>query len=217
VIATTQALENLHRLRMEFPLQARIEAANMVIRDAYAVVLLAWLRDGIAPQSDIIRLSLIDQLTALDAVVVTEAGLGCYPFSAVKTEIEVELGGHCVSAMCAIDALAIPFLARLPVIIRSTCRSCHTPLTIAMDASGAVTSVDPVGTCVEYRQLANEHVSCCSDLCPGIGFLCASCVEMACSPEDIMSVEDAVVVGRDFFAFQTELPLIADNVARASL
>lgn len=217
MIATSQALKNLHRLRTAFPLQARIEAADIAIRDAYAVVLLAWLQGGIAPQSDIIPQSITDQLAALDVVVVTDSGLSCYPFSAINTGIDVEFGGHRVSAMCAIDALAIPFLARLPVIIRSSCRSCHTPLAIAMDALEIVTSVSPVDTCVEYRQLVNEHVSCCSGLCPGIGFLCASCAETACSLEDRLSLEDAVAVGRDFFAFQSKLPLISDRVAPASL
>jgi hypothetical protein len=215
MIATSHALKNLHRLRIEFPLQARIETADRAIRDAYAVVLLAWLRGGIAPQIDIIPQSQVDQLVALDAVVVTDAGLGCYPFSAIKTEIEVEFGGHCVSAMCAIDALAIPFLARLPVIIRSRCHSCQTPLAIAMDTSGTITSVSPVGTCVEYRQLAKEHVNCCSDLCPGIGFLCTSCAETVCGSEDIMPLEDAVVVGRDFFDFQSRLLLISDSIPQA--
>ncbi|MFA5170313.1 MAG: organomercurial lyase [Sulfuriferula sp.] len=215
MIATSQALKNLYRLRMAFPLQARIEAADIAIRDAYAVVLSAWLQSGIAPQSDIIPQSITDQLVALDAVVVTDSGLGCYPFSAINTGIDVGFGRHRVSAMCAIDALAVPFLARLPVIIRSCCRSCHTPLAIAMDTLGTVTSISPAGTCVEYRQLANEHVSCCSDLCPGIEFLCASCAETVCSPEDRLSLEDAVAVGHDFFAFQSKLPLISDSVAQA--
>jgi hypothetical protein len=61
-------------------------------------VLLAWLQGGIAPQFDIIPQSLINQLAALDAVVVTDSGLGCYPFSAIKTEIEVEFGGQGATA-----------------------------------------------------------------------------------------------------------------------
>ena len=202
---TGNALRNLNRLRTEFPLQARMDVADMATRDAYATVLMAWLHDGIAPQPDIIHQDERDKLAALDAVVVTESGLGCYPFSALNTGIEVEFGDFHVSAMCAIDALAIPVLAQADAVIRSRCRNCDAPLLVKMNGNGLVAASSPADVCVEYRQLAEEHAHCCSDLCPGIGFLCGTCCEMTSSQDSKMSLEDAATVGHDFFYFQSRL------------
>ena len=114
LISTDGVAYGIERLRHEFPLQARIEAVDPASRTAYAMVLQAWLENGAAPKPHIIPLFSLNKLLELDALVTTESGLGCYPFSAEKTGISVEYGTHRVNAMCAIDALAIPFLAQRP-------------------------------------------------------------------------------------------------------
>ena len=200
LLSNTNITQGLERLRREFPLQARIEAADIAARTAYRIVLQAWLENGTAPAPHIIPLHCLNKLVELDALVVTESGLGCYPFSAVETGITVEYGSHRVNAMCAIDALAIPFIANTAATIIATCSVCDLPVTVHADASGQITRNVPSGMQVAYRKLAQEHVACCNDLCPGIVFVCAECAGAA--GERGMNVADAAAVGRQFFGFQ---------------
>lgn len=197
LLSNTSITQGLERLRREFPLQARIEAAEIAARAAYRIVLQAWLENGAAPQPHIIPPHNLNTLVELDALVVTESGLGCYPFSAVETGISVEYGLHRVNTMCAIDALAIPLLANTAATITATCRVCDLPVTVHAAASGLITWNVPAGVQVAYRKLAQQHVACCNDLCPGIVFVCAECAD-----EDSMSVANAAAVGRLFFGFQ---------------
>lgn len=203
MISRNNIFNNVKRLRREFPLQARIEAADAATCEAYATVFTAWLQNGVAPQPDVIPAVELEKLLAIDAVVMTDSGLGCYPFSASKTGIRVEYGSHAVYAMCAIDALAIPFLAGSAALIQTRCSSCDEPLAIRTDDTGQIREATLAGTQVAYRQLSAQHTACCNDLCPGITFVCASCAATAPGQSDMMSLEEAAVVGRAFFHFQT--------------
>lgn len=193
---------NLERLRSEFPLQARVESADAATREAYGTILKAWLQ-GMAPSADAIPQPSLRQLAALDAVVPTATGLACYPFTTANTGIGVEFGGHRVNAMCAIDALAIPFLARTPATIHARCAGCGATLRVRSDVSGLVEDSSPADVRVDYRQLAERHVACSQDLCPGIVFSCGPCVARGGS--GVMTLDEAAAVGREFFRFQSAL------------
>lgn len=196
-------INDVKRLRREFPLQARIEAIDFATCVEYTSVLTAWILDGVAPQPEIIPVIELEKLLALDAVVMTNSGLGCYPFSAARTGISVEYRAHHVYAMCAIGALAIPFLTGSEIVIQSRCSRCDLPLTIKTDDLGQIKEATPAGTKVEYRQVSTQHTACCHDLCPGITFVCASCTAIAIRQSDMISLEEASVVGRAFFYFQS--------------
>lgn len=198
--STNRIIHSVERLRREFPLQARIEATDPATRAAYAMVFQAWLHNGTAPKPHVIPLHSLNKLVELDALVESESGLGCYPFSAVETGIRVDYGVHRVHAMCAIDALAIPFLANTAATIIVTCSVCDLPIRVRTDAIGQITQAVPAGVDVAYRKLAQEHVVCCNDLCPGIVFVCPACI--GADAEDSLSIADAAEVGRQFFGFQ---------------
>lgn len=195
----------LQRLRLAFPLQARIEAASQSARLAYTTLLSAWLNTAKPPQADVVSASALAELLALDAVVQTESGLGCYPFSARETAIRLELDGQWRYAMCAVDALAVSALAQTAVGIASVCSHCAQPLRLRSDADGQVWVLSAVGVRVEYRQLAPRHTQCSADLCPGIVFVCESCAAQQAEPDTLLTLAQASAVGRGFFAFQTAL------------
>jgi hypothetical protein len=109
----------LRKLENEFPLQARIEEAQSALRAACATILDHWIRKAGPPPVDIGPQAVIDALCAVDAIVTDEHGLGCYPFSAWKTDIEVHFSDQSAHAMCAIHALAIPRIARRAACIRA--------------------------------------------------------------------------------------------------
>lgn len=195
-------INNMKRLRREFPLQARIEVMDVATCVAYTSVLATWIQDGVAPQPEIISEIMLEKLLALDTIVMTNSGLGCYPFSAEKTGINVEFRGHHVYAMSAIDAFAISFLTDSEIIIQSQCSKCDLTLTIKTDNLGQIKEVIPAGTQVEYRQISTHHTACCNDLFPGITFVCASCAAIAIRQNDMISLKEASVVGRAFYYFQ---------------
>ena len=195
----------LQGLRLAFPLQARIEAASQSARRAYTTLLSAWLNTGKPPQGDAVSAAALAGLLALDAVVQTESGLGCYPFSARETAIRLELDGQWLYAMCAVDALAVAALAQTAVVITSVCSHCAQPLHLRSDADGQIQVLGTVAVRVEYRQLAQHHTQCSADLCPGIVFVCEPCAAQQAESDTLLTLAQASAVARSFFAFQTAL------------
>ena len=104
-------LTALERLRAVFPLEQRLTAVDAEARRGYAAILRTWLGGGV-PQAQDVPAAVLATLQQIDAVVATDTGLGCYPFSARTTGISVALPHATVAAMCAIadealqDALA---------------------------------------------------------------------------------------------------------------
>jgi alkylmercury lyase-like protein len=75
-----------------------------------------------------------------------------YPFSGSQTAHQVLLGGHTTRyAMCAIDALGIPFMLEQGAHIRSTCFFCHTLVTVDIDG-GLLQSASPCETSPSAQQ-----------------------------------------------------------------
>lgn len=59
-----------------------------------------------------------------------------YPFSNKPTSHRVEIGDRTVYALCAIDALGIPFMLDAPALIRSECFWCHAPVEVHVEDGG---------------------------------------------------------------------------------
>ncbi|TCV89542.1 organomercurial lyase [Sulfurirhabdus autotrophica] len=195
-------INDVKRLRREFPLQDRIESIEVRTTNTYTSVLNSWIKDGVAPLPDAIPPDDLETLLTLDAVVMTNSGIGCYPFSAAKTSISANYREHQIYAMNAIDALAIPLLTGTEVVIKSRCSRCALSLTIKSDSLGQIKEATPSDTQVEYRQISANHTSCCNDLCPGITFICGSCAEITINQNDLITLKEASVVGRAFYHFQ---------------
>src|SRR5262245_61413182 len=69
--------------------------------------------------------------------------LSAYPFSAVPTSHRVELGTQrSVYAMCAIDALGMPFMLDTDAVIHSACAQCSTALSLRV-SQGKLSEVVP--------------------------------------------------------------------------
>src|SRR5260221_1923667 len=103
---------------------------------------------------------------------VTGKILSAYPFSAAPTPHRVTLGGNQdVYAMCAIDALRMPFMLHTDAVIHSTCQQCDRALTLHI-TNGAISVVTPQEMVVVY---VNTPANCCAatDQCPYINFFCS--------------------------------------------
>jgi len=95
-----------------------------------------------------------------------------YPFSNEPTPHRVQLAsGVQVYAMCAVDALGIPFMLNTDARIESGCSHCGQSITVAVQ-DGALAEHAPESLLVGYMPL-----DCCTtpatEQCPNINFFCS--------------------------------------------
>jgi hypothetical protein len=127
-----------------------------------------------------------------------------YPFSNDPTAHRVHLaGGPDVYAMCAVDALGMPFMLRRDADIASVCESCGADVTVAL-RDGRAAAWAPGGITVWMKELAP---GCCpaTDLCPDLNFFCSTACAArwaAAHPEqrgDRLDLARAMARGRQVF------------------
>lgn len=166
------------------------------------------MREGDPPRSDIAPKALLEALDALDAVVLDEDRVGCYPFSARNRGINVHFAEEprkAVHAMCALDALAIPRLSRRPACVRAPCAICRADVAIDIEASGSVerSNSNLPGTGVIWRAEAPNRQRSCDGLCTAIEFLCRHCAQ----PTDArtFTLPEGAAMANAFFGFQRRL------------
>lgn len=196
-------LRAMQTLRDAFPLQQAMEGADPALRTAYVTALSHWTLHGMPPPRDFLSKEAVQALGALDALAIDECGIGCYPFSARDTGIHVHFSGHRVSAICAIDALAIPRLVQHTSRVTARCAVCRCHLACAVAANGSVEGGNPDGVRVVWRSHAVAEGAGCRILCPGIRFVCRHCAELPGATG--FSLPEAAAVGNGFFAFQRRL------------
>lgn len=199
--AARQVTEALNRLRTIFPLEARIAQASVAARACYRAVLQRW-AEGATPQINPAQQAEIRELVGLDALVIGPEGIGCYPFSARDTGIRVEFDGRPVSAMCAVDALAMARVLDKTTRITAPCHVCGRTLSCAVEANGGLTHDQTEAMHVAWQSHAGGS-SCSSSLCRGIYFLCTTCP----APRDAarFTLPQATAIGNAFFSFQRRL------------
>jgi hypothetical protein len=98
--------------------------------------------------------------------------LSAYPFSATPTNHRVFFGeNRQVFAMCAIDALGIPFMLDTDATINSTCSQCGKVLSVGIANGQITTNSDEL--VVIYT---TPRAECCAatELCPYINFFCST-------------------------------------------
>jgi len=129
--------------------------------------------------------------------------MSAYPFSGIPTAHQVLLAGHTPCyAMCAIDALGIPFMFGHGASIRSACFFCHNPVTVGIDG-GLLQRVHPSTLVVWF----STRDGCClaEARCPLMNFFCdeshlhawhASCPQESGAS---LSVVEALDVGKAAF------------------
>lgn len=126
--------------------QISVERARTLLRQLQAYDLL-----GLEPEADVLRYA--------------------YPFTEAATGHHVELNGHVLKALCAIDALGVGAMYGTDVAIKSRCEVCGETIRIDTAHSGrALTRVAPTGAVVWYDF---AYQGCASaSCCPSIAFFC---------------------------------------------
>jgi hypothetical protein len=184
--------------------------------DLRKAILTAFVKGGSAPSVHEIAHGLarpagevlegVRKLAAYDLIVWMEDEarlVSAYPFSGVPTAHHVLIDGHTILyAMCAIDALGIPFMLGQGAKIRSRCFFCQQPVLVDVHG-GALQEASPLTTVVWF----SERDGCCvaEARCPLMNFFCHEGhlhVWLTTSPGErgtALSVREAVNVGKAIF------------------
>ncbi|MGH8068548.1 MAG: organomercurial lyase [Candidatus Entotheonellia bacterium] len=193
--------------------QAKLNPQENDIRKA---ILRAFAQDGTAPSvrevAQAIGLSLEDvlagfrKLAEYDLIVWKEGEaclLSAYPFSGVSTVHRVLTdAGKALYAMCAMDALGIPFMLGLGASVRSACFFCQQPVRVDI-AGGLLQRAHPAAIIVWF----SERDGCCvaKSRCPLMNFFCneghlqAWLAKSPNEPGTSLSLMDALEVGKAAF------------------
>ena len=196
------ALKGLHRA---FPLEDRLktQACNSTLEN-YLAMLARWIRTASAPSPDGFDPEALDELLALDAIYLTEdeQAIGLAPFCPVETDIAVRFPHETVSALSALDALALPRLLETAGIIESTCPVTGQPIAIQIDAQGKPLPEDVDKAIVVFRKISDHIQRYSMDVAPGIRF-----AHPAASGHLAQSLDlaEASAVAHAFYAFQRKL------------
>jgi alkylmercury lyase len=179
-------------------------------------ILLAFADEGHAPSvqdlARTLRLPLASVLTACHTLAAADLVVwqdeeahivSAYPFSGSQTAHEVLLAGHTRRyAMCAIDALGMPYMLGQTARIRSTCFFCHTPVTVNI-AEGLLQEASPSTLAV---WLSEQDGCCVAEVCcPVMNFFCEEAHLQAwytTTPKErgrSLTVLEALEVGRAAF------------------
>lgn len=94
-----------------------------------------------------------------------------YPFSGRPTGHRVEIGNRTLHALCAIDALGIPFMLDAPGVIHSGCFWCHAPIGVHIEGGG-VAAHRPASVVAWYPE--KDSCGCtATSRCVLINFFCS--------------------------------------------
>jgi hypothetical protein len=184
------------------------------VRQVYRAVLRYFATTATAPGEDDLhqaaRAAGVDLTTALnqlahaDVIAIDTAGrlIAAYPFSPTPTRHQVHLGNVTVFAMCAIDALGMPYMLNTDAVITST--DPHTRQQIRVAITDQTAAFHPFETVVVFASTATTGPSvdtCCSTInffaTPdnAQAWLDANPAPMA----KILNQHDALTLGRSIF------------------
>ena len=197
----------LRDLHADFPLESGVLQEPIEVQGTYVRALRHWIDHDQPTPPKLLPADRVQRLAALDALGVTAAGIGVYPCSASATGIRLCNGTHTpISAMCAVDALAIAALWQSLARLDTQCHACHCPIVFDIGPGSTPRSEEEypeVSIHLRSRQSGAEQPAC-SSLCTDIYFLCSRCAVTlplgACS-----TLQEAQIIGQQFFAFQHAL------------
>jgi mercuric reductase len=204
----------LDRLISVLPLKDKQEACGPELKALHQKVLQSFVNNGriltkeemAAHHSGDID-EAIDTLKKNDMVVFSDTGepLGAYPFTMETREHKIQINGHTIHAMCALDALSVSAMFNMETQISSICRVTGNPIIVKQKENliENAEEIDDVHFGVAWG--AASSCSCCANsLCMEMMFLKDGETAKQWLSEDmanreIFTLPDAVEFGSRFF------------------
>lgn len=174
-------LENaLKRLNDILPLKKSQDECAPEIKELHRQILRSFVSNGRILTRDEMALwvddvpEAINVLSHYDMVTFSESGepVGAYPFTMMAREHKVQVNGHQIHAMCALDALAIAPMFGETTQITSQCRVTGKPIQINMSGETILNLAEVQAVHFGIAWSAATAGSCCADsLCLEMNFL----------------------------------------------
>ena len=215
---TTKLEKALNRLKSILPLKERQDSCGEQIKELHQQVLRSFVDKGRILTREEMKQhvsNLEDAISILeekDMAVFSENGIpvGAYPFTMEARDHAVQVNGHQVYAMCALDALSVSSMFGMETQINSKCRVTSDPVSIRQSGK-AILNQDEAGD-IHFGIIwgAANTDSCCADsLCMEMIFLRDSGVAqqwLADDPDgrEVFTLQEAIEFGRQFF-----MPLVS--------
>ena len=174
-------LENaLNRLNTILPLKKSQDKCPPEIKELHQQMLRSFVAKGRILTRDEMALwvddvpEAINVLSDYDMVTFSESGepVGAYPCTMLPREHQVQVNGHQIHAMCALDALAIAPMFGETTQITSQCRVTGNPVKIDMRGETILNLAEVQAVHFGIAWSAAAAGSCCADsLCLEMNFL----------------------------------------------
>lgn len=194
------ALMGLHRA---YPLEKRIlQEACEAGRETYLAVLARWIHASTAPLTQGFDREALDELAALDAILILNGQIGCPPFNAAKTDIQVHFPHETLHALSALDALALPRLLQASATIETRCAMSGETIYLTLSANGELYPEHIDSALVAFQKVAQEVARYTFDLAPGIRFVLP---QYRAELRQTLTLSEAAAVANSFYAFQRTL------------
>ncbi|MEJ2686570.1 MAG: organomercurial lyase [Gammaproteobacteria bacterium] len=149
--------DGLARLNGVLPLAARQRALAPATRELHRAVLSGFATRGHPPSRAVLQArdpdadldGLLAALAGQDLIVLGPDGeiAGAYPMTTEATPHRVQVNGHWIHAMCALDALAVAPMYDTATRVESTCHVTGTPVVLKQSA-GTIVEASP---CADIR------------------------------------------------------------------
>ena len=128
----------LNRLISVLPLKDKQDACGREIKELHQKVLRSFVEQGrILTKAEMAQYvgnmdEAVNVLKTNDMVVFSDSGepIGAYPFTMEEREHKIQINGHKVNAMCALDALGVSPMFGMDTHISSKCRVTGAPVSI---------------------------------------------------------------------------------------
>jgi len=117
--------------------------------------------------------AILTRLDAADLIVcepATASITAAYPFSGTPTGHGVEIGDRTLHALCAIDALGIPFMLDAPGLVHSQCFWCYAPVEVHIE-DGETVRYRPTDLVIWYPE-KGSYDCVATSRCILINFFC---------------------------------------------
>ena len=210
---TTKVDKALQRLIDVLPLKEKQESCIQEIKQLHQHVLRSFAEKGRILSLDEMARHVGDldaavvELSRNDMVVFSDSGepLGAYPFTMETREHRIKINGHQVNAMCALDALAVSPMFKVPTEIFSQCRITGAKIIIKQSGKEILNQGDTDQVCFGIAWGAADSTCCCADsLCMEMMFLKDNYTAeqwLAKDPNnrEVFSLSEAVDFGARFF------------------
>jgi hypothetical protein len=224
-IESTSKVNNaIDRLNKILPLAQRLRTLDPKLAAVYRNILRSYVDIGRSLNKSEIALQVDDVDAAIgvlksnDMVVFgdNDEPIGAYPFTMEQRMHRVDINGHRLHCMCALDALAVSPMFGLNTVIDSKCAVTGQPISIEQHDHAIVNDDDnrDVYFGISWNSAANN--CCATSLCTEMLFLKGGPIADAWRDEDpdnreLFSLSEAVDFGAGFF-----VPLLHDQATRRS-